>query len=101
MRVYVEVYGALLEVIERPEYAVAHPDDGWTGKCPGCALAIRPDTGELLLLWRCKGNWGVSRETPEHERHRAEINRLGLTALARRVYFSAVFTVFPLKKGEA
>lgn len=102
MRVYVEVYGAQLEVIERPEYEIAHPGDGWTGRCNGCALAVRPDTGELVLLWRCgQANWGVSRETPEYERHHAEISRLGLTDLARRVYFSAVFTVFPLKKGTA
>jgi hypothetical protein len=82
VRVYADVYGARLELLERPEYLVAHPneqDDALNpGRCGMCALAVRPDTGELVLLWRCGGlNWSVSREDPHHERHHREITGVG------------------------
>jgi hypothetical protein len=68
-----------LEIIDRaPDYDVAHPTDPITGggvPCPKCALAVRPDTGELVLLWLCGGiNWSISRNMPGHGRHRRDLN---------------------------
>lgn len=67
-----------LKIIDRrPEYGIAHPDNGRRDsrdKCARCALAVRPDTGEIVLLWLCGGiNWSISRNMPNYKRHRREI----------------------------
>lgn len=66
-----------LKIIDRsPDYGIAHPDEDATDDsgCYNCALAVRPDTGEIVLLWRCGGiNWSISRETPDHDRHRNDL----------------------------
>jgi hypothetical protein len=81
MKRFAEVNGVRLPILDTPHMDVAHPTDGVTTdtdeKCDKCALAIRPDTGEIVLLWLCGGiNWSVSRETPDYERHRTEISYL-------------------------
>jgi hypothetical protein len=66
-----------LLLIDVADYGVAHPDEGCadSSECAKCAIAIRPDTGELVLLWLCGGiNWSLSRETPDYERHRRELD---------------------------
>ena len=67
-----------LEFLEHPEYVIAHPDCYYINTfCDLCALVIRPDTGEIVLLWRCggeiTGNWSVSRNMPNYKRHRKEL----------------------------
>lgn len=74
-----------LVAIDVPEYAVAHPDEPLfdphraNEPCERCLLAIRPDTGELVLLWGAYGDhdgpvhYSLSRETPDFPRHSREI----------------------------
>jgi hypothetical protein len=63
-----------LEFLEYPDFGIAHPDYEDTGPCSLCALVIRPDTGEIILLWKCGGiNWSVSRNMPNFKRHRKEL----------------------------
>jgi hypothetical protein len=76
-----------LEIIDRaPDYSVAHPHDDCSDgdhPCDKCALAVRPDTGEMVLLWLCGGiNWSISRDTPDYERHRDDVHAglIGLPA---------------------
>jgi hypothetical protein len=69
----------VLEIIDTPDYTVAHPDDtaDLDEPCHQCALAVRPDTGELVLLWLVGGmSWSVSRNQPDYKRHRKEIEPL-------------------------
>lgn len=70
-------------VLEHPEYAVAHPVEakyenaGPDYECNLCLLAVRPDTGDIILLWGCGYlepiNWGISREDPNYARHCEEL----------------------------
>lgn len=82
----IEIYGLPVEIVDHPAYHLAHPGEPDSGVpddaiCENCAIAVRPDTGELLLLWCCEGkNWGISREMPEYERLRTEIYQLGEAA---------------------
>lgn len=66
-----------LEFLDYPFNAVAHPDYKYpeTDTCILCALVIRPDTGEIVLLWKCGsvGNWGVSRNMPHFKQHKKEL----------------------------
>jgi hypothetical protein len=68
-----------LVVLQAADMAVAHPRDvygpnGPQGYCRQCVYAVRPDTGEIVLLWLCeRKNWTVSRENPEYDRHRLEL----------------------------
>lgn len=75
-----------LKIIDRaPDYGVAHASEDCSASrpCPKCALAVRPDTGEIVLLWLCGGiNWSISRETPDHDRHRRDFEA-GLLKLPR------------------
>jgi hypothetical protein len=69
----------VLEIIDRKlDYGVAHPDNdsaASTYPCDRCALSVRPDTGELVLLWLCGGiNWSISRANPDHDRHRGHLH---------------------------
>jgi hypothetical protein len=65
----------MLEIIERPDHGIGHPEDPSDAKpCAMCALAIRPDTGELVLLWLV-GNmhWSVLRNQPGYKRHLRDV----------------------------
>ena len=68
-----------LKIIDRrPDEGIAHPDFGKHSReqCTMCALAVRPDTGEIVLLWLCGGiNWGVSRNMPDYRRHRRDLQK--------------------------
>lgn len=65
-----------LEILDIPDYCIAHPEDTTDSLdlCKFCLLVIRPDTGEIVLLWKCgKTNWAVSRNMPQYKRHRREL----------------------------
>ena len=73
-----------LQFLDYPFSTIAHPEYKYPANdtCIFCALVIRPDTGEIVLLWRCEGeitgNWEVSRNMPNFKRHRKELyNSLG------------------------
>lgn len=81
--------GVTLEIIDpAPDYGIAHPYENVNATrscepCEKCALAVRPDTGEMVLLWLCGGiNWSISRHTPDHTRHRRDVDAglIGLPA---------------------
>ena len=65
-----------LEIIDTPDYDVAHPEQTDSDEpCHQCALAVRPDTGELILLWLCGGiNWSISRNQPHYRKHRRDVD---------------------------
>lgn len=60
-----------LRFIIHPTHEAAHPGEDGREPCTKCALAIRPDTGEIVLLWQSNDvHWSVSRNDPNFERHR-------------------------------
>lgn len=70
---------ARLSFVEHPLYAAAHPGEECDPqeRCTRCAIAVRPDTGEKVLLWQAGGkDWTVSRVDPEWARHRDDFQRL-------------------------
>jgi hypothetical protein len=83
-----------LAVLEHPHYHVAHPTETHLAapheRCEQCLLAIRPDTGELVLLWGCgygeTKNWTISRDDPEEARHRRELG-LSCAVIVHEEYF--------------
>lgn len=67
-----------LTFLDFPLYSQAHPGEDCEPheRCTKCALALRQDTNETVLLWQCEGkNWTVSRHDPEWSRHREEIHQ--------------------------
>jgi hypothetical protein len=78
-----DVYGVPLRFVRFASYNEAHPDEDWHAgeMCPSCAWGERPDTGERVLLWLAGGiDWVVSRNSPDADRHRDELTRLGRRA---------------------
>jgi hypothetical protein len=78
VRRHVDVGETRLAVLDYPDYDVAHPGEEAIGQCTGCLLAVRPDTGEIVLLWGIwyggtHVKWSVSRSDPNYARHRIDL----------------------------
>lgn len=75
MTTRLRVGAADLLFVEHPLYADAHPGEACdpAERCVRCAIARRPDTHELVLLWLAGDiDWTVSRADPEWARHRRD-----------------------------
>lgn len=75
-----------LDVLGYPDKGVAHPGECGDGNgrgaepCHLCLLAIRPDTGDILLVWEgddTTGEWSLSPHTPELRKHEVALRSLG------------------------
>jgi hypothetical protein len=61
-----------LRFVEHPPYAHAHPGEPCepNERCTECCIAVRPDTGARVLLWRAGGrDWTLSRNDPAFAEH--------------------------------
>ena len=70
-----QVGNMTLEFLDFPYYTVAHPGE-FSPKldlCTRCALGIRKDTGDIVLLWRTGNNFTVSRADPHYAKHKREL----------------------------
>lgn len=79
----IQVGAADLVFVALAPYVIAHPGESCDRleRCPRCAIALRPDTGEIVLLWLAgEQEWTVSRADPEWERHRAQFAAGGVHA---------------------
>lgn len=75
-----QVGAAALEFIAHPPYALAHPGEASdpVERCTQCAIALRRETGEVVLLWLAGGkDWTVSRADPAWAHHREQLAAAG------------------------